>query len=48
MQEWLKSRKGRNLWTDDVRHYKRIAVALGETIRIMAKIDKAVPRWPIK
>jgi len=50
MSKWLKDRAKakRRLSTDDVRHYKRIAVALAETIRLMAKIDKAIPRWPIR
>ncbi len=33
---------------DDVRHYQRIAVALAETTRLMANIDRAIPRWPIR
>ena len=50
MQKWLKDRAKaqRKLTTDDVRHYKRIAVALGDTIKLMQRIDKAIPRWPIR
>jgi len=48
MRKWLKDRKGRRLTTDDVRHYRRVAVALAETMRHMKAIDKAIPRWPIK
>ena len=35
---------------DDVSHYQRIVVALGETMRIMGEIDEAIDRlggWPI-
>jgi len=48
MRKWLKDRKGRRLTTDDVRHYRRVAVALAETMKHMKAIDKAIPRWPIK
>jgi predicted helicase len=46
--KWLKDRKGRELNHDDVAHYQRIVVALKETIRIMAEIDRAIPAWPLK
>jgi hypothetical protein len=45
--KWLKDRKGRALSNDDLAHYQRIVVALKETIRIMAEIDKAIPSWPL-
>lgn len=45
--KWLKDRKGRTLSHDDLAHYQRIIVALQETIKIMAEIDKAIPSWPI-
>lgn len=48
MAKWLKDRKGRALTTDDVRHYKRIAVAIAGTIGIMDRIDRAIPRWPVE
>ncbi|MBL7215960.1 MAG: hypothetical protein ISS71_09810 [Phycisphaerae bacterium] len=35
-EKWLKDRRGRTLSYDDVEHYKKICVALGETIRLMA------------
>ena len=38
-QKWLKDRHGRNLKFDDIMHYQKIIVALGETHRIMQKID---------
>lgn len=50
-EKWLKDRKGRTLSVDDIIHYQRIIVALDETIRIMAEIDKAIDAhggWPIK
>jgi len=48
-QKWLKDRKGRTLTADDVTHYHRIVVALHETIRLMAEIDKTIDAhggWP--
>lgn len=48
-EKWLKDRKGRTLSSDDITHYHRIIVALGETIRIMAEIDKVIEThggWP--
>lgn len=50
-EKWLKDRKGRTLSDDDITHYQRIVVALNETIRIMAEIDKVIDEhdgWPIK
>ena len=49
-QKWLKDRKGRQLSFDDIRYYIGIVSALGETIRIMKGIDKAIERhggWPL-
>lgn len=34
--KWLKDRRGRTLGYDDIEHYKKISVALAETIRLMA------------
>ena len=48
LHKWLKDRKGRKLSHEDLIHYQRIVVALKETIRIMAEIDKAIPNWPIE
>jgi hypothetical protein len=39
-EKWLKARRGRALSMDDITHYQRIVVALKETIRLMAEIDK--------
>jgi len=48
LQKWLKDRKGRKLSNDDIRHYQRVVVAIRETIRLMAEIDKAIPQWPME
>ncbi len=47
-EKWLKDRKGRALAYEDVRHYQKIVVALAETLRLMAEIDRAIPGWPIR
>ncbi|WP_439553680.1 type ISP restriction/modification enzyme [Flavobacterium macrobrachii] len=39
-QKWLKDRKDRELSYEDIRHYQKIIVALSETHRLMAEIDK--------
>ena len=47
--KWLKDRKGRGLSAEDIIHYHRIVVALHETIRLMAEIDKTIDAhggWP--
>jgi hypothetical protein len=47
--KWLKDRKGRNLSKEDITHYHRIVVALGETIRLMNEIDEVINQyggWP--
>jgi hypothetical protein len=48
LQKWLKDRKGRKLAHDDITHYQRVVKAIKETIRLMAEIDKAIPKWPIE
>ena len=48
-EKWLKDRKGRTLDADDLIHYHRIVVALHETIRLMAEIDRVIAAhggWP--
>ncbi len=48
-EKWLKDRKGRTLSKDDIEHYHKIVVALHETIRLMAEIDKVIDQhggWP--
>jgi len=50
-EKWLKDRKGRTLGADDLIHYHRIVVALHETIRLMAEIDRVIDAhggWPLK
>ncbi len=41
-EKWLKDRKGRTLFFDDLEHYQRIVSALAETIRIMGEIDAVI------
>lgn len=45
--KWLKDRKKRTLSQEDIQHYQRIVVALQETIKLMNKIDQAIPEFPI-
>lgn len=48
--KWLKDRKGRTLSDEDKLHYNKIAIALGETIRLMAEIDEVIEShggWPL-
>lgn len=48
-EKWLKDRKGRKLTIEDVEHYQKVVVALSETIRLMADIDKVIDEhggWP--
>ena len=48
-QKWLKDRKSRRLSADDIAHYHKIVIALAETIRLMAEIDKVIEKhggWP--
>ncbi len=48
-EKWLKDRKGRTLSKADIEHYQKIVVAIRETIRIMAEIDKVIDAhggWP--
>ena len=46
-QKWLKDRKGRRLSDEDILHYQKIVISLKETIELMAKIDEAIPGFPI-
>jgi predicted helicase len=48
-EKWLKDRRGRTLSAEDILHYQRVVVALNETIRLMAEIDKVIEShggWP--
>jgi len=38
---------GRKLTEDDLEHYRKVVVALRETIRLMREIDECIPSWPI-
>lgn len=47
--KWLKDRKGRILSKSDIVQYKKIIVAVNETISLMAQIDEVIEsygRWP--
>jgi hypothetical protein len=46
-EKWLKDRRSRTLTYDDLEHYRKVVTALAETIRLMAEIDAAIPKWPI-
>jgi len=41
-EKWLKDRRGRPLSYDDAQHYRKVIVALKETIRLMAEINKII------
>jgi predicted helicase len=45
--KWLKDRKGRTLSQDDIEHYQKIVVALGQSSELMNQIDAAIPNWPM-
>jgi predicted helicase len=47
-EKWLKDRKGRVLSNDDIEHWQRVVVALGETRRLMAEINALIPEWPLR
>lgn len=46
--KWLKDRRGRTLAYEDLEHYCKVVTAINETIRVMAEIDAAIPKWPIE
>lgn len=46
-EKWLKDRRGRTLTYEDLEHYRKVVTALKETLRLMAEIDAASPKWPI-
>jgi Type ISP C-terminal specificity domain len=46
-EKWLKDRRGRTLTYDDQLHYCKAVTAIKETIRLMAEIDAAIPKWPV-
>jgi predicted helicase len=50
-EKWLKDRRGRELSSEDITHYQKIVIALGETIRLMGEVDEAIESaggWPMK
>ncbi len=49
-KKWLDDRRKakRKLSFDDMQHYRKIVIALGETIRLMGEIDLLIPRWPLE
>ena len=50
-EKWLKDRRQRKLSYEDISHYEKIVVALGETIRLMKQIDEIIDShggWPLK
>ena len=49
-EKWLKDRRGRTLSEEDINHYQRVVVAINETIRLMAEIDRVIEEhggWPL-
>jgi len=50
LYKWLKDREKvkRKLTYDEIETYGKIVTAVDETIRLMAEIDRAIPRWPIE
>ena len=48
---WLEDCRPRSLSADDRTHYQKIVVALSETIKMMAEIDRVIEKhggWPMK
>jgi predicted helicase len=49
-RKWLKDRKGRMLAEEEIVQYKQLVAIIGETVRLMGEIDKAIRErggWPI-
>jgi len=49
--KWLKDRKGRVLTEGDSNHYRKVVVAISETIRLMSEIDNRIADyggWPMR
>ena len=44
-QKWLKDRKGRELSSDDIKHYRRIIIALAKTAEAAKKLDAIAAEW---
>jgi len=50
-EKWLKDRRERKLDYEDMRHYQKMVVALGETIKLMDEVDNVIEGhsgWPMK
>ena len=45
MEKWLHDRRGLPLSLGDIERYRRMAVALGETIRLMPEVDAAIAAY---
>jgi predicted helicase len=41
-QKWLKDRRGRTLFYEDIEHYQKIIFVLNETDKVMRKVDEAI------
>ncbi len=48
LEQWLTYRKDRELSKDELAHFHNVVNIISETIKLMAKIDKAIPAWPIE
>ena len=49
-EKWLKDRRNRGLDYEDICHYQKITIALGETIKLMDQVDRIIDSkggWPI-
>src|SRR5438132_13188205 len=46
-QKWLNDRKGRTLSYDDMQHYRKIVVALHDTIRLTTEVAALIPKWAL-
>ena len=47
-ERWLRHRQGQALHEyRDLTHYQKIATVVAEVLQVMARIDAAVPQWPV-
>jgi len=49
-EKWLKDRRGRVLGHDELEHYQKVVVALGETGRLMGEVEAVIVGhggWPM-
>lgn len=47
-KDWLNARRRKKLTADEIQHYMRLLIALGETQRIMKQLDRLINRWPLE